>query len=515
MIVKYALTSGTVGLWSTDGGNKYFDDLQVFQGVRLDENFQTYATNQHPSNWKDTEQCGEEVGEVFKTFAVDGTMALGTDATSNLHSHYQPGSNWKNYIYTGKMYTSDVDNGIGVTFFSEYPARDRYYTLGKSPKNSWQWDSWKWDEKTFKLSSHPQIFQRFEGVTDSEICPQANTWYCFKIDVQDTGKCTNIKAKIWQEGEKEPTTWQIDAYDDSDCRLTQGTIGLWTKGKGEKYFDRLRVVEKILLEESFERGNETLRDWEDTQGRNPYQEDDSLYQTRNLKDNQGDWQNISTYPLLTNPLNSHALQFDGQRQYLATEVTGLDLERLTLEAWVNPSRNQDVGILGTEDFSVSIDINGKLTLRTPEEQVSGTSSIPINTYTHVAISVAGTNITFSIDGNPDGTADLNSPFSLTFTRLELGRYFAGQLKEIRLWNKVLSATEIQAGIYHKPDRTNPDLVGYWSFPENAGITTVDLSQNSNDLRFGGLETARKPQLFDPLDQGFWRSSCKTPSFLIS
>ena len=51
----------------------------------------------------------------------------------------------------------------------------------------------------------------------------------------------NIKARIWLEGESEPGSWQIDAYDDSAGRIVAGTVGLWTANAGFKAIDDVMV----------------------------------------------------------------------------------------------------------------------------------------------------------------------------------------------------------------------------------------------------------------------------------
>jgi hypothetical protein len=70
----------------------------------------------------------------------------------------------------------------------------------------------------------------------------ANVWYRFKIQVEDTGTQTEIRAKVWSENDSEPVDWQAEAYDVSPTRLTSGTIGVWSMGSGNKYWDDMAVV---------------------------------------------------------------------------------------------------------------------------------------------------------------------------------------------------------------------------------------------------------------------------------
>ena len=73
--------------------------------------------------------------------------------------------------------------------------------------------------------------------------PAANVWYAFRIEVEDTGSQTNIRARVWEAGTTEPATWQIDMYDSSGSRRTAGTVGVWSHAFGNKYWDDLVVAE--------------------------------------------------------------------------------------------------------------------------------------------------------------------------------------------------------------------------------------------------------------------------------
>jgi hypothetical protein len=139
---------------------------------------------------------------------------------------------WTNYIYTGKMYITDNNGGIGITFFSLFPeGRNVYYRLRRYVQ-----------EPDFELSPHGTSVK---GDTDSGVRPRANSWYRFRIEVEDTGTQTNIRAKVWKDGDEEPEEFQINAYDDSGTRISSGTIGVWSMGKGSKHFDDLEIRPRL------------------------------------------------------------------------------------------------------------------------------------------------------------------------------------------------------------------------------------------------------------------------------
>jgi len=196
------------------------------------QDFETYSDGADPADWLDTGVNNSMVKNdtLFKTYDVGGEIAFGTTSTlSNIHSHYAAATYdaTVGFVFTGRMRMSDASSGIGVTFLSDYPNSDTYYRLRRYGSN------------TFHLASHgtAPLF----GVTDSGVIPTANTWYLYEIEVIDTGSQTGIRAKIWAEGSGDPADWQIDAYDDSPTRLTNGKIGLWAYSSGSKYWDDLIV----------------------------------------------------------------------------------------------------------------------------------------------------------------------------------------------------------------------------------------------------------------------------------
>lgn len=95
------------------------------------------------------------------------------------------------------------------------------------------------NKPAFHLSSHGTSVS---GDKDTGVIPVANVWYQFRIQVEDTGTQTEIRAKVWPEGDSEPADWQAQANDVSPTRLTAGTIGLWSMGSGNKYWDDIAVA---------------------------------------------------------------------------------------------------------------------------------------------------------------------------------------------------------------------------------------------------------------------------------
>jgi len=204
------------------------------QASAITETFENYATGSDPASWLDTDANSSMTpnDSLFKVFSVGGSQVFGTiSADADIHSHYvgQDSSTWTNYEYIGRMMISTSNTSIGVTFFSDYPNSDTYYRLRRT------------NNSTFHIAPHPDGSVTISGgVTDTGVMPSANTWYRFRIQVQDTGSQTDIRAKVWQDGTTEPANWQVDCYDDHPNRITSGTVGLWSIGSGSKYWDDLQ-----------------------------------------------------------------------------------------------------------------------------------------------------------------------------------------------------------------------------------------------------------------------------------
>ena len=166
---------------------------------------------------------------LFQVFDLGGNNVFGTTSTQrNIHSHYvgPGGAGFSSYEYTGRMMMTASSSGIGVTFYSQYPVTDAYYRLRRYHSNS------------FHIAPDGTTVS---GDIDTGVVPIANVWYRFRVQVEDTGTRTEIRAKVWVDGSAEPDDWQIDCYDDNPTRLLGGTIGIWSYYSGSKYWDDLTV----------------------------------------------------------------------------------------------------------------------------------------------------------------------------------------------------------------------------------------------------------------------------------
>ncbi|MDD1759249.1 MAG: Tc toxin subunit A, partial [Methanothrix sp.] len=536
------IKSGGAGVWASAAGSKYFGQLKVQLNSIYNENFESYSADQDPANWRDTNRNNFEDNSLFKTYTLDGKTVFGTKympsqqwAQLPIHTHYIGSGvqDWKNYIFAGCFRIGDPSDmmfgGISVTVLSQYfpgSQSTRYYKLTAIPNQSF-------------IMLLNESNAALKGIYTANLDPQVNTWYRFIIEVEDTGSCTNIKAKVWPESQTEPSTYQINAYNDASTRLKSGTVGFLTTGHGSKYFKDLGVfARQHSLDSSIPER------WHDLTMRTSKKgaEVDDLFKTVDLLDNTPHWISLPSdtynynYPVLLHPLSRASLEFDGKRKYLAANgYRGFTPGQLSLEAWVRPSEIKESSIIrmsgkDSEErdmvIAFGMDGSGKLELSQKAGGVvtllASSQAIVLDTskFYHVALSTTDGGLAFFVDGNVVAsdfqTLGLLNSSGLDIKRVDIGRgmddcHVSGKIKEVRIWNTSRSQDEIRLSMYQKAYPSD-DLLGYWSLGEEDGLLDIDHSARQNDMRKGGLDEDRCPALTEIKALGFWRPSRKALSF---
>ena len=199
------------------------------------------------------------------------------------------------------------------------------------------------------------------------------------------------------------------------------------------------------------------------------------------------------------------LEFDGNNDYIQiVDDNSLDINgSISLSAWIFPTNiaNKD-GILAkrtsTEnsgDWVLRFTSSAKLKLLiwdgdASNGSTSSNSSIPVNTWTHIALTHNNsTNTTkFYINGLLDATstslsknlAGNNSNAYIGWDGQQGDKFFTGMIDEIRLWDDIRTQTEIKANMHTELSGSESNLVAYYNFNDGSGTTSTDLTSNSND-----------------------------------
>ena len=175
------------------------------------------------------------------------------------------------------------------------------------------------------------------------------------------------------------------------------------------------------------------------------------------------------------------------------------LTDFTIATWVNPAATQDWSRVF--DFGTGTDVNMFLTPRAGvtgnpvrfaitttggggEQQVNGPGPLPVNTWTHVAVTKSGTTATLWVNGVPVGTnpSVTLSPDSLGNTNNNwIGRsqygdpLLNGAIDDFHIFNAALTQDQILS-LMTSPGGTTGNVVAY-RFDEAAGNTVLDSSGN--------------------------------------
>ena len=156
-----------------------------------------------------------------------------------------------------------------------------------------------------------------------------------------------------------------------------------------------------------------------------------------------------------------ALSFDGVNDWVTVaDSASLDLSSgMTVEAWVRPSKAGGwrtvvckerpggvvYGLYGDQAGGRplgQIDVGG-------ERNAVGSAALPLNAWSHLAATFDGSTVRLFVNGVQAGSLPFSGSMAASTGALRLGgngvwgEWFAGLIDEVRVYNRALSATEIQ------------------------------------------------------------------------
>lgn len=212
--------------------------------------------------------------------------------------------------------------------------------------------------------------------------------------------------------------------------------------------------------------------------------------------------------------NTHSLNFSAASVNFTTDNNLAPDSAITVEAWIKASswaaNNFEGSIVckhswsqGEQGYVLRAGNNGQLNFSVCGKNASGVSiswvgatspsaSMMVNTWYHVAGTYDGDSVRVFINGVQRGATSLPDgmirglAYPIRIGRLSdqsqtQTRYFTGQIDEVRIWERALTASEILTRYNtHLDPALETGLVGYWRFNNGTGVTVTDQTANGNN-----------------------------------
>ncbi|MFT3884205.1 MAG: gliding motility-associated C-terminal domain-containing protein [Flavobacteriales bacterium] len=228
--------------------------------------------------------------------------------------------------------------------------------------------------------------------------------------------------------------------------------------------------------------------------------------------------------------HGQGLHFDGVDDRVTipnVQLNTIGTGNFTLEAWVRGIEAEQVehprilsnrdardhGVMfffhglwgGTHYKTLCLQIGGVNYLNVDNGPING--SILDGTCHHVAVSKDQDSLRFYVDGQPIGQRALVGPVDAATSAQDMmigndgpdPHPFKGTIGQVRVWDEVRTAAQIQASMGFSIAGNMPGLAGYWEMNEGFGQTVMDKTTTANGTL--GVSTLAEPQ--DPT----WGDGC--------
>ncbi|MFM9008652.1 MAG: LamG-like jellyroll fold domain-containing protein [Bacteroidota bacterium] len=219
---------------------------------------------------------------------------------------------------------------------------------------------------------------------------------------------------------------------------------------------------------------------------------------------------LQAQPCIT---NTSSLSFNAASVNFSTDTNLAPDTAITVEAWIRASAwalNVFDGSIvckhswsqGEQGYVLRAGGNGQVEFKVAtsiswQGPVSAPGSMNLNTWYHVAGTYDGDSILVYINGVRQSALYMATGMIPGLAHpLRIGRlsdpvqsqtrYWNGQIDEVRVWNRALSATEILDRYDHHLDAAQETgLVGYWRLNEAVGSSVSDQTSNGNTGTLAG------------------------------
>ncbi|NOY80785.1 MAG: hypothetical protein GXP31_07245 [Kiritimatiellaeota bacterium] len=218
----------------------------------------------------------------------------------------------------------------------------------------------------------------------------------------------------------------------------------------------------------------------------------------------------------------NAFEFDGIDDYL--DVTHFDRpDPMMLSAWIKPGAVNPIHTIICWSDRAAPETGHRIAFRLDNGHleygensgswtaVTGASTIPQDTWTHVAVVKDGANVTLYVNGAQDGTGTIaGTPAT---DRLTVGmqpgeptakHFYKGLIEELQVWDSAPTAAEIANLRYNTRRGNETGLVFYYNFNQPSGLTIEDQTANGytgdmKNIEFSNLHRIEIPDTELALD----------------
>ncbi len=216
-----------------------------------------------------------------------------------------------------------------------------------------------------------------------------------------------------------------------------------------------------------------------------------------------------------------ALSFNGTNASVTVpDSATLDLTTgMTLEAWVRPAvaggwrtaiaKDQP----GNLAYGLYTNTNGtfpggEISVGGTQRSMNGTSTLPVGSWSHVAATYDGATLRIFVNGTQSAQLAVAGSIATSSSALHIGgngvwgEWFNGTIDEVRVYNRALSAAELQNDMVRSitPDTVAPTITARTPSPGSAGINAgTSATATFNELMGAGSFTASSFQLRDSLN----------------
>lgn len=209
-----------------------------------------------------------------------------------------------------------------------------------------------------------------------------------------------------------------------------------------------------------------------------------------------------------------ALSFDGVNQYVSGNLSGMSTTAVSFCTWANKSSNPSTftQLVGASNGWGALFVNssgfifGQITFVSAGNQGTTSVSMPAGWHHYCTTWSNGNPLMLYIDGvlsqsTSNITDTLNSMTAFWIARYSSGTYFPGSIDDARIYNRALSAAEVQTLYRQNETRVNSSqnsritdgLVGLWSFngPDyDLSSTTAEILDRSGNNNYGNASGTR-------------------------